>query len=551
MAIDWPAVRASGHQFAFVKASERDQANPWFRRDFDGAASAGLYRGAYAFGRPQLPISTAADQARFYAATVRSLRGPLDLPPVLDLEVDGGLSPSDLIAWTRTWLQTTEQLTGRRPMIYSGPWFWQTAMAGTTAFNSYYLWQAQWSSALTPMGGWPAATFWQFTSTGSIPGIGGNVDINRFNGSRAQLAQLAATFTGPDIAADGTFIVSSQKHAVYRMAGGAPIYVSTWQPFPGKEPVEVDQSYIDSLPKTPADGTILVGAQRGEVYIVAGGAPIYTSTTAPIPAHKTWTWVDSNAIDHAGGKGVWSHLRAVPADGTVVVGLQRGEIYIVAGGAPLYTSSLAPVGAKSWTLLDVRAIDDAGSGRQWNHLAALPADGTILVGLPRGEVYIVAGGAPIYTSTTAPIPDGVPWTEVDSNVIDAAGQGRARHLLARPADGTILVGKQRGEVYIVAGGAPIYTSTTDPIPPSKRWIDVDVTALDRAGIDRQWNHLTMLPAAGTVVRTAPVAGTYVVNSRGQARLQSGPISASTAVTTIDSAAVRNAGGPSPWWHLAA
>src|SRR4029079_12576832 len=288
---------------------------------------------AYAFAQPQLPVSTAADQARAYAATVRSLRGPLDLPPTLDLEVTGGLSPADLISWTRTWLTTVEQLTGRRPMIYSGPSFWGSAMAGTTAFRTYYLWQAQWTPPLSPMGGWPSATFWQYTSTGSIPGIPGNVDISRFNGSRDQLARLAATVTGPDIAADGTFIVSAQKHAVYRMAGGAPIYVSTWDPFPGQTPFEVDQSYIDSLPTPPADGTVLVAAQRGEVYIVAGGAPIYTSTTEPIPGGKTWTWVDAKAIEQAGSKGMWSHLRAVPQDGTVVVGQQRGEIYIVAGGA--------------------------------------------------------------------------------------------------------------------------------------------------------------------------------------------------------------------------
>ncbi len=364
VAINWQAVRDAGHQFAFVKASQGvDSVNPWFRRDFDGAAAVGLYRGAYAFAQPQLPVSTAADQARAYAATVRSLRGPLDLPPVLDLEVTGGLAPTDLIAWTRTWLTTTEQLTGRRPMIYSGPSFWGSALAGTTAFKTYYLWQAQWTPPLSPMGAWPSATFWQYTSTGSVPGIGGNVDISRFNGSRTQLTQLAGTTTGPDIAADGTFIVSAQKHAVYRMAGGAPIYVSTWEPFPNQEPIQVDQSYIDSLPTTPADGTILVGAQRGEVYIVAGGAPIYTSTVAPIPSNKTWTWVDSKAIDQAGGRGVWSHLRAVPADGTIVVGQQRGAIYIVAGGAPIYTSSMAPIGTKSWTVIDANAIDRAGQAR--------------------------------------------------------------------------------------------------------------------------------------------------------------------------------------------
>ncbi len=169
----------------------------------------------------------------------------------------------------------------------------------------------------------------------------------------------------------------------------------------------------------------------------------------------------------------------------------------------------------------------------------------------RGEVYIVAGGAPIYTSTTAPIPGGVPWTDVDSNAIDSAGTGLFDHVLARPADGTVLVGKQRGEVYIVAGGAPIYTSTTAPIPRGANWTNVDVTALDRAGSGRIWSHLLMFPVSGTVLKTAPTAGTYVVNGQGQARSQTTALPGSPPATTIDSAAVVNAGGPSPWWHLAA
>ncbi len=32
---------------------------------------------------------------------------------------------------------------------------------------------------------------WQYTSTGRVPGVAGNVDRNHFNGSRARLLALA------------------------------------------------------------------------------------------------------------------------------------------------------------------------------------------------------------------------------------------------------------------------------------------------------------------------------------------------------------------------
>lgn len=206
-AIDWNAVAASGVRFAIIKATEgpggctgSTYANPWFRGDFTAAGNAGLYRGAYHFARPQLPLSTAADQAAQFVAVAGSLRGGRDLPPVLDLEESCGLSPTDLAAWTRTWLSEVARLTGRVPIIYSGPYFWRTAMADTTWFsvNGYRLWLASYAASPGALpGGWSAYTMWQYTSTASVPGIVGNVDKNRLGGDESLLARLAGTNAPP------------------------------------------------------------------------------------------------------------------------------------------------------------------------------------------------------------------------------------------------------------------------------------------------------------------------------------------------------------------
>ena len=162
----------------------------------------GLFRGAYHFARPALPLTTAALQASAFVSVAGTMGGSLDLAPVLDLEVTGGLSPSDLISWTSTWLSTVHSLTGRLPMVYTSPNFWATAMAGNTSLSGYRLWVADWTTASSPLAvaGWGTRwNFWQYTDAGSIPGITGGVDVSRFNGTRVGLEALA----GAEVATTG------------------------------------------------------------------------------------------------------------------------------------------------------------------------------------------------------------------------------------------------------------------------------------------------------------------------------------------------------------
>ena len=56
------------------------------------------------------------------------------------------------------------------------------------ASNGYPLWIAHWTSAgapAVPAGNWAGSgwTFWQHSSTGTVPGISGAVDLDRFNGA--------------------------------------------------------------------------------------------------------------------------------------------------------------------------------------------------------------------------------------------------------------------------------------------------------------------------------------------------------------------------------
>jgi GH25 family lysozyme M1 (1,4-beta-N-acetylmuramidase) len=200
-AINWHAVRAAGHSFAFVKATEGPSVpggtfytNPWYGSDSQNAMAAGLFVGSYDFAEPALPLSTAALQARAFVSVVGPLHGGSQLPPVLDLEQTGGLSVTNLRSWVQSWLTETQHLSGRTPMIYTSPNFWKTAMGNTSAMSGYHLWLASWTSAKTPgvvPGGWSTWTMWQYTDAAKVAGITGSVDLNRYCCTSSNLTGLA------------------------------------------------------------------------------------------------------------------------------------------------------------------------------------------------------------------------------------------------------------------------------------------------------------------------------------------------------------------------
>jgi GH25 family lysozyme M1 (1,4-beta-N-acetylmuramidase) len=199
--IDWGRVRAGGQAFAIVKATElyTDTStgspvlytNPYLSGDLAGARAAGLMVGAYAFAHPENSATTQADD---FAMAVGSLVAG-GLPPVLDLEVNGGLTPAQLATWTQTFLNRLQADTGIVPMIYTGPNFWQTAMGGNTGFGRYPLWEAHYTTAAAPatIAGWTSYSLWQFADAGSVPGITGSVDMNRSNGPVASVGGSQAS----------------------------------------------------------------------------------------------------------------------------------------------------------------------------------------------------------------------------------------------------------------------------------------------------------------------------------------------------------------------
>ena len=291
--INWTAAKVSGGaSFAFVKATEGGTyTNPYFARDFAALHASGLIRGAYHFANPTASTTSAVTQAKHFVAVAGRMSKPGDLPPVLDLEVNNGLAAATLIAWTRSYLNEIKALTGRDAIIYSAPYFWRGSMANTTAFASYPLWVASYSSTVTLFGGWRFFTFWQYTDHASLPGLPPTVDMSVFNGNLDRLNVLAnrapasapvpkpapapAPSPKPSLPGAPSVLTASRS-----LSGSITL---TWTA-PTNAPITGYRLRIDSTPvRTLAPSTryLLAGLALGQMHQVILAATNTTGTGQP------------------------------------------------------------------------------------------------------------------------------------------------------------------------------------------------------------------------------------------------------------------------------
>ena len=183
-AIDWPAVRAAGVAFAFIKATEGgDHTDRLFADNWQGAAHAGLPRGAYHF---YYFCRSAEEQARWFIQNVP--RDPAALPAVLDLEWNHRSrncphrpDPATVRAEAARFLDILTAHYGQRPVIYTTVDFYRETGIGSLPGTEFWLRSvAGHPSIVYPGQRW---SFWQYTGTGIVPGIRGPVDINVYAGS--------------------------------------------------------------------------------------------------------------------------------------------------------------------------------------------------------------------------------------------------------------------------------------------------------------------------------------------------------------------------------
>ncbi|WP_255955624.1 GH25 family lysozyme [Streptomyces odontomachi] len=193
--INWSSVKGAGIQFAWIKATEStNYKDPQFNANYLNAYNAKVIRGAYHFAQPG--SSSGAAQADYFASNGGAWsRDNLTLPGMLDLEgTCSGLSQGSMQSWILSFYNEYKARTGRDMVIYTSPSWWSSCTGGWSGMSSRSpLWVAHWTTASSPTvpSGFPFWTIWQYTDAGSVSGISGAVDRDRFNGDSSRLLALA------------------------------------------------------------------------------------------------------------------------------------------------------------------------------------------------------------------------------------------------------------------------------------------------------------------------------------------------------------------------
>ena len=210
--IDWQKVKDSGVVYAYIQISRSvTDLDAKFEYNWRRAKEVGILRGAYQRFQPDQDVAT---QAQIFLDKLGPYQAG-DLPPMLDVEDDGGLTGTQIVNRVKQWMDRVEPVVGVTPLIYTGFYFWRDVVGGAD-LSRHPLWIANYGATcpLVPEA-WSRWTLHQYSSSAHIPGITENtVDVNKFNGTLEQLKALGQPIEPaacPPVAAAGSTIIDDSS----------------------------------------------------------------------------------------------------------------------------------------------------------------------------------------------------------------------------------------------------------------------------------------------------------------------------------------------------
>ena len=172
--IDWKKVKADGVDGAIIRyADGLSTLDSKFDTNMNNAIAAGLHVGCYIFSRAKSKSEAEKEAVALYNA-VKKYGKRVDMPLYIDLEWSSAAKYADTVA---TAYVNKMKALGGRPGIYANlNWF--NNYLTTKNYLSYPLWLAQYNSKITHKHPeWFG--MWQYSSSGSVKGISGRVDMDK------------------------------------------------------------------------------------------------------------------------------------------------------------------------------------------------------------------------------------------------------------------------------------------------------------------------------------------------------------------------------------
>ncbi len=179
--INWNEVAASGIHFAIVRCGYRGSSTGTLVKDssvgtnITGAKNAGLKVGLYFFSQA-INEAEAVEEASMAVQIARSYG--ISMPIFLDVESSGGrgdsISTSQRTANIAAFCRTVQN-AGYSAGVYANT-NWFSEKINVSSLTSYHIWLAQY--AASPTYSRSRYDIWQYSATGRVNGISGDVDLD-------------------------------------------------------------------------------------------------------------------------------------------------------------------------------------------------------------------------------------------------------------------------------------------------------------------------------------------------------------------------------------
>ena len=181
--IDWEKVKNSGVKFAIIRAGSGTKEDIKFKSNIEGALNAGIEVGVYWFSNAYT-VNSVKGEAKKCMEVILPYKNELSFPVFFDYEEytiksaqdnKVNLSLSSVSNICETFLSKLKS-NGYKCGIYTNKTVSKFYLSDNLR-NSYDFWIAQYNDKCTY---WGKYTIWQYSHSGKIDGINGNVDLNYY-----------------------------------------------------------------------------------------------------------------------------------------------------------------------------------------------------------------------------------------------------------------------------------------------------------------------------------------------------------------------------------
>lgn len=343
--INWSQVAADDVSFVMLGTRSKGAVDPYFHRNIQQASAAGVKVGVYIYS-----LATTVEMAEAEADFVLDLIHdyPVSYPVAFDMEdsTQGNLSKEELAAIANAFCKKISD-SGYYPIVYANENWLKNKL--DMSLMDYPVWVARYSARTS----YQNPVMWQATSTGSVKGINGNVDIDfQFKDFSGQIpANTWRTINGKRYYYSN---YAKQKNAWAQDSSDWYYMDSEGLASTGWITVSGSRYYLDET-----TGKMQTGwrQDQGKWYYLGGSGAVKKGW---IEDNGAWYYTDSNGIMQTGWLDADGKRYYMESSGKMAVGWtnQNGKWYYLDASGALAKGWIQDNG--SWYCSDTNGVMQTG-----------------------------------------------------------------------------------------------------------------------------------------------------------------------------------------------